>query len=145
MASVLNNNWKQELMKGTTTASLNGSGTTGVYAVLVDAGAPYTSTTFNTHTTFSQLSGTAGAVITATPVELTSKTFGVVSAGTFDAGDITFPSVPTAASAEAIVLYVRNAGVDATGLLVAYIDGISVTPNGGNITVTWSGSGIFTL
>lgn len=144
MASSLNLTWKNEIMKGTAAASLNGTGTTGVYAVLVDTGV-YSPANWTTHQFFSQLSG----VVSPTAVELTSKTFGTVSAGTFDAADITFTNVPTANNAEAIVLYVQNAGANSTWQLVAYIDtassGLPVTPNGGNITVTWNASGIFTL
>ncbi len=45
---------------------------------------------------------------------------------------------------EALVIY-QHTGVDATSELIAYIDtgvtGLPVTPNGGDITVTWdSGS-----
>jgi hypothetical protein len=46
------------------------------------------------------------------------------------------------------VIYV-DTGTAATSPLVAYIDtgvtGLPVTPNGGNITVTWNASGIFAL
>jgi hypothetical protein len=42
-----------------------------------------------------------------------------------------------------------DTGTAATSPLVAYIDtgvtGLPVTPNGGNITVTWNASGIFQL
>jgi hypothetical protein len=71
---------------------------------------------------------------------LTSKT---TTLGVFDAADITFSSV-TGDVSEALVIY-QHTGVDATSELIAYIDtgvtGLPVTPNGGDITVTWdSGS-----
>ena len=77
-------------------------------------------------------------------VSLTSKT---ITNGVFDAADVVFTSV-TGASIEAIILY-KNSGFAGTSPLIAYIDvvasGLPVTPNGGNITVQWAASGIFTL
>jgi hypothetical protein len=68
--------------------------------------------------------------------------------GVFDGADITFPSV-SGVSAEALVIYVKNAGANTTWRLVAYIDtgvtGLPVVPNSGNILVAWNASGIFAL
>lgn len=71
---------------------------------------------------------------------LTSKT---TTLGVFDAADITFSSVSGDVS-EALVIY-QHTGTDSTSELIAFIDtgvtGLPVTPNGGDITVTWdSGS-----
>ena len=59
--------------------------------------------------------------------------------GVFDAADITFGSV-TGDESEALVIY-QHTGSDATAKLIAFIDtgvtGLPVTPNGGDITVTW--------
>ena len=58
--------------------------------------------------------------------------------GAADANDITFTSV-TGASIEAIVLY-KDTGTDSTSPLIAFIDtatGLPITPNGGDIIVTW--------
>jgi len=58
--------------------------------------------------------------------------------GAADANDVTFTSV-TGASIEAIVLY-KDTGVDSTSPLIAFIDtatGLPITPNGGEIIVTW--------
>ena len=66
---------------------------------------------------------------------MTSKT---TTAGVFDAADVTFSSV-TGAVSEALVIY-KHTGSDATAQLIAYIDSatnLPVTPNGGDITVTW--------
>ena len=75
---------------------------------------------------------------------LSSKTF---TDGTFDAADITFSSV-TGDESEAVILYV-DSGSDATSRLICFLDtvasGLPVTPNGGDITVTWNASGIFDL
>lgn len=66
---------------------------------------------------------------------LASKT---TTLGVFDAADITFSSV-TGDVSEALIIY-QHTGTDATSELIAYIDsatGLPVTPNGGDITVTW--------
>lgn len=82
---------------------------------------------------------TAGGRV-AVSSSLASKT---VTGGVFDAADVTYTAV-TGDSVEAIVLY-KHTGTDATSNLIAYIDGVSVTPNGGNIVVSWNASGIFAL
>jgi hypothetical protein len=71
-----------------------------------------------------------------TPQVLASKTYNSPAGGVFDAADITFPSV-TGDSIEAIACYVNTAGADSTDPLILWIDGISATPNGGNITIQW--------
>lgn len=75
---------------------------------------------------------------------LATKTF---ANGTFDAADSTFTAV-TGASVEALIIYL-DTGTTTTSRLIAYIDtgvtGLPVTPNGGNITITWNASGIFTI
>ena len=145
MANALYPLWKQELMKGNTNALLNSAeGTTGVYAALVDSG---TYTFSKTHQFYSSLTGIQG-----TDQEITAKTQTADTSGSngavFDGNDVTFPSV-TGVSAEAIVLYRKNAGANTTWPLIAYIDtgvtNLPVTPNGGNITITWNASGIFGL
>lgn len=60
------------------------------------------------------------------------------TAGVADATDITYSAV-SGASVESIVIY-RDSGAEATSTLIAFIDtatGLPVTPNGGDITVTW--------
>ena len=130
MASAIYPKYKESVIQASANSSLAGSGTTGVYAALVDTG---TYTYSAAHEFYSDLSGIVG-----TDQELASKTF---VSGLLDAADSTFPSV-SGASVEAVVLYVKNAGANTTWRLVGYIDGISVTPNGGNIGVTWNASGI---
>ena len=138
MAHALSPLWKDALLQNSAGSSLAGSGTTGVYVALVDTG---TYTYSAAHQFYSSLSGVVG-----TDQEIgATKTF---TGGVFDGADVTFPSV-TGATAEALVLYVKNAGANTTWRLVAYIDtgvtGLPVTPNGGNIGVTWNASGIFAL
>jgi len=58
--------------------------------------------------------------------------------GVADASDTVFTSV-SGDECEALVLY-KDTGTPATSPLIAYIDtatGLPVTPNGGDITVTW--------
>lgn len=135
MANAVYPKFKEELLKGTSGTSLNGSGTTGVYVALVDTG---TYTYSSSHQYYSSIS--SGVV--GTPVELTSKSF---TNGLFDAADSTFSAV-SGSSAEALVFYVKNAGANTTWPLVAYIDtgatGLPVTPNGGDISVVYNASGI---
>jgi hypothetical protein len=55
--------------------------------------------------------------------------------------------VPSGAAITGIVIY-KDTGVASTSPLVAFIDtgtGIPVTPNGGDISVAWNASGIFSL
>ena len=71
----------------------------------------------------------------ATSGALASKT---ITNGVFDAADVTFTSV-TGDQAEAIVLY-KDTGAEGTSPLICYIDtgtNLPVTPNGGDITVSW--------
>lgn len=85
----------------------------------------------------------AGARV-ATSSALGSKT---VTNGVFDAADVTFSTV-TGDQSEAVIVY-KHTGTEGTSNLIAYIDsassGLPVTPNGGDITVSWNASGIFTL
>ena len=71
----------------------------------------------------------------AGPVTLTSKT---TTGGAADGADVTFTSV-TGASIESIIIY-SDSGTESTSPLIAYIDtatGLPITPNGGDIIVTW--------
>lgn len=138
MSNAIYELWKQELLKGNANSVLNSTeGATGVYAALVDTSVY----TFNqAHQFYSQLTGIVG-----TDQEITAKTQAL---GVFDGNDVTFPTV-TGASAEAIVLYRKNAGANSTWQLVAYIDtgvtNLPVTPNGGNIGLAFNAAGIFKI
>lgn len=138
MANAIYPLFKQELLKATAAAGLNGTGTTGVYVALVDTGT-------YTYSAAHQFYSSVVAAQIGTEQELTTKTF---VNGLFDAADTTFPSV-TGTTAEALVIFIKNAGANTTWTLVAYIDtgvtGLPVTPNSGNINVTWNASGIFQL
>lgn len=138
MANALYPKWKAALLQGSADSDLDGSGTTGVFCVLVDTG---TYTYSSAHEFYSSLSGIVG----------TDQEIGATKSytdGVFDGANLTFSSV-TGSTAEALVIYRKNAGANTTWRLVAYIDtgvtGLPVTPNGGDITITWDASGIFAL
>lgn len=138
MANAIYPKFKEALMGAAADSTLNAAeGTTGVFAALVDTG---TYTYSAAHEFYSSLSGIVG-----TDQEITTKT---ISNGTFDGDNVTFTAV-SGNSCEAIVLYRKNAGANTTWRLIAYIDtsvtGLPVTPNGGDIYITWNASGIFTL
>lgn len=136
MANALYNNYLEAVIQASANSSMAGSGTTGVYAALVDTG---TYTFSQTHEFYSSV--VAGQV--GTEVELGTKTF---TDGLFDAADSVFTAV-TGSTVEAIVIFIKNAGANTTWRLIGYIDtgvtGLPVTPNGGNINVGWNASGIF--
>lgn len=88
------------------------------------------------------LSSVAGAGRVATTAALGSKT---ATAGVFDSADTSFATV-TGDPSEALIVYQSSAVTggadvaDTSQRLIGYIDtatGLPVTPNGGNITVTW--------
>lgn len=138
MANAVYDLFKQELMKGTANNLLNSAeGATGVYCALVDTGV-YTFS--QSHQFYSSLSGIVG-----TDQEILAKT---QANGVFDGTDLTYTAV-TGNTVEALVLYRKNGGANTTWPLIAYIDtgitNLPVTPNGGNITITWNSTGIFKL
>jgi|SRR5215813_3725776 len=102
-----------------------------IRAILVDA-ADYT-VNLVTHDFLNDIP--SGARVATLGASLANKS---ASAGVADADNITFPTV-TGDPTEAVVLY-RHTGTESTSQLIAYIDtatGLPVTPNGGDITVTW--------
>lgn len=106
-----------------------------IKVALVDTG---TYTYSAAHDFYNDVSGVVG-----TPGTLGTKT---TTGGVFDAADTVFTAV-TGATVEALVIY-KDTGSSATSALIAYIDtgsGLPVTPNGGDITITWNASGIFAI
>lgn len=125
--------YKEAVIQSSANSSLTGT----VKVALVDTG---TYTYSAAHEFLSSLSGVVG----------TAQTIGATKSytnGVFDGGDVTFTAV-SGATVEALVLYI-DTGTAGTSRLVAYIDtgvtGLPVTPNGGDITITWNASGIFAL
>lgn len=132
MANAIYPKWKEAIAQSSANSSLTGT----VKVALVDAG---TYTYNSSHEFLSSLSGVVGTAQT-----IGTKTY---TNGVFDGDNVTFTAV-SGASCEALVIYI-DTGVAGTSRLVAYLDtgftGLPVTPNGGDITVTWNASGIFAL
>lgn len=77
---------------------------------------------------------------------LANKTLGTVAAGVFDADNTTFSAL-AGDPAEQLILF-EDSGTEATSDLLAMWDtatGLPLTPNGGDVVVTWHASGIWTF
>ena len=133
MANALYPKWKEQLLQFTANNNLS-SGT--VKVALVTSGYTYSST--------DQFYSSVSASVVGTPQTIGSKTF---TNGVFDGADVTFTAV-TGSQVTRLVIYI-DTGSAATSPLVAYIDtgvtNLPVTPNGGDIAITWNASGIFAL
>ena len=99
-------------------------------ALVSNAYSPVTAATGDQY--YSSVSGVIG-----TPATLTGKS---VTGGVFDAADLTFTSVTSTATVTQLVLY-KDTGTASNSPLIALIDsatsGLPVTPNGGDITISW--------
>jgi hypothetical protein len=134
MANAIYPLYKQALLDGGSNIDINDG---AVKVALVDTG---TYTYSSAHDFYDDVS--AGVV--GTPGAIANTT---VTNGTFDGDDVTFSAV-SGNTVEAIVIYI-DTGVAGTSRLVAYMDtsvaGLPLTPNGGDVTITWNASGIFAL
>lgn len=133
MANALYPKYKEAILQSAANSNMS-SGT--VKVALVDTG---TYTYSAAHEFYSSVTGVVG-----TPQTIGTKTF---TNGVFDGADVSFTGV-TGNSVEALIIYI-DTGTAGTSRLVAFIDtgvtGLPVTPNGGDISVTWNASGIFAL
>lgn len=133
MANALYPKWKQALLEFTANNDLDGQ---TVKVSLVTAGYTYSAS--------DQYYSSVSASAIGTPQTLGNKTF---TDGVFDADDVSFLSV-SGAQVVALVIYI-DTGSAATSPLVAFIDtgvtNLPVTPNGGDINITWNATGIFAL
>lgn len=79
-----------------------------------------------------------------TDVTLGTKTANGAGAdpGCFDAADAAFLLVPAGAAIDCLVCFI-DTGTPATSKLLWYIDGFTVTPNGGDVTVQWQNTAPF--
>lgn len=141
MANAIYPIYKTALGTAASNVSLNvDDATDGPFLALVDTG---TYTYSAAHDFYNDLSGIVG-----TDQRIVAPTFGSVSQGTFDGNNCTFTAV-SGNSVEALVIYRKNAGANTTWRLVCFLDtghtGLPVTPNGGDIIVSWHANGIFTL
>jgi len=138
VANAVWQHYKESILNGDSNSSLSvNTSTDGPFCALVDLG----TYTFNAaHQFYSSISGVVG-----TDQRITTPT---VTNGVFDGDDLTYTSV-TGNSVEALVVYRHNSGANTTWRLVLFEDtsvtGLPVTPNGGNIVVTWNASGIFQI
>lgn len=125
MANALYDNGRESFLKGEISWSSD-----NIKAVLVDTA------TYTVNLATDQfLSDIPVGERVATSSNFATKT---TAAGVADADDITFTAV-TGDQSEALVIY-QDTGVEGTSRLIAYIDtatGLPVTPNGGDISVTW--------
>lgn len=112
--------------------------TVNVAATLVNTTTDYTVDLVN-HEFFSSVTD----YLAVTPVNLTGKS---ITDGVFDSTlDVVFSSVAIDGSkdVDAIVIF-YDTGTPATSPLIAYYDQFTpVTPNGGDITIQFNGSGLF--
>lgn len=75
---------------------------------------------------------------------LASKTVGSVGVGVADAADTVFSAL-TGDPVESLILF-KDSGTETTSTLICRWDtatGLPLTPNGGDVTVVWSASGIY--
>lgn len=134
MANAIYPKFKEALLDGSANIDVN-DGT--VKAALIDTGV-------YTYSTAHDFWDDASAGVIGTPGTIANTT---VTNGLFDGDNVTFTAV-SGSTAEAIIIYI-DTGTPSTSRLVSYHDtsvtGLPVTPNGGDITITWNASGIFQL
>jgi hypothetical protein len=139
VANALYPRFKQSLLtEADANKSLDQTTTNAPFAALVTTSGGYTYS--SAHQFYSSLTNVQG-----TDVAITTPT---VVNGLFDGDDVTFTAV-SGTVIGAIVIYRKNTGANTTWRLVLYEDtsvtGLPVSPNGGNIVITWNASGIFQL
>lgn len=123
--------WKENVIQATANTSLGGT----VKCDLIDKTLYTYAATDRFHNIIA-----AGARI-GTAQTLTGKTF---TNGRFLASSITFTAV-TGNPVGAMDCWI-DTGTDSTSVLNVYIDGVIVTPNGGDITINWDATnGIWKL
>lgn len=139
MANAIYPFWKQSLMtEGDANKSLDQSGSNAPTVALITTASGYTYSA--SHQFYSSLSNIVG-----TPQPITSPT---VANGTFNGATVTFTAV-SGTVVGALAIYRQNIGSNSTWRLVLFEDtgvtGLPLTPNGGNVVISWNASGIFTL
>ncbi len=102
---------------------------------------------------YDDVDGAAGAAIVAdradsSEVPFTTKTIGSVAVGVFDADNLTYNSISGANDADYLTVFKYNVTAANATLILTWdsaTSGLPLTPNGGNVTVTFSASGILQL
>lgn len=132
MANILVNEGKYELLKGT--FGDISSGTTIKLALVNSSIGSVTATS-----TYSSVSGN---IVAGSTVSLSGKT---ITNNVFTASNPTISGVSSGISVKGYIVYFDNGSIQR---LIGFVDtgtGLPFTTNGGNITITFSGSGIFAL
>lgn len=127
MANTLYDNARELFLKGQLAWH-----TADIRACLVDK-TVYSAPNFATDTKYSDL----GLSIIANSPSFASKT---TAGGAAGAANITFTEVAEGDPAGALVIYAYDNGTPGDSILIAYLDdavGLPITPNGGDIVVTW--------
>jgi hypothetical protein len=136
MANVVYPTYKGFLRIAAANVSLDqNDATNGPFVALIDTGSYTYSAAHDMYDDLAGIIGTPGRIVAPS----------VAGNGLFDGNDVTFTAV-TGASIEALVVYRHNSGANTTWKLVFFEDtgvsGLPLTPNGGDITITWNASGI---
>jgi len=137
MANAIYDKYKEALLKGDADVALD-DGNFKVVLLNTD-NEPYMSTD-QFYSDVSSLANTVTATATLANVSLTN--------GVLNCDDVDFGPVADSTECEALLFYI-DTGNTVTSRLVAYmdtnIDGLPITPDGSNVEITWSTSGIFKL
>lgn len=140
MANAIYPKYKEALLDGDSDISLS-SGTVKISLVDADTTAYSSSNQF-----YSDLSAN-GIISTVTMANTT------VTNGVFNADDVTLPSVSantdiTDGVGDSLLIWIDTSNTS-TSRLVAWldtnVDGLPITPDGSNVSITWNASGIFQL
>jgi len=137
MANALYPKFKEALLnQAAGTSAINLSSDTNIKVALVNiSGSTNAYTYSSSHQYFSSVSTNSAAVV-ATSGALGNKT---VTNGVFDADDVTVTGVSGTNVIGALVIY-KDTNTAASSPLIAFLDsgtGLSITPNGGSVTVSW--------
>jgi hypothetical protein len=134
MANTWYPKFKEALLKDTVGLDITNAGV-AVKAVMVD-GADYTYSAAHEF-----LSDVPSGARVSTTAALTGKT---ATNGLFDAADSVFTAV-TGDPTEILIVYI-DTGVEGTSRLMLFLDtGVTITPSGIDLTLTWNVSGIAQL
>jgi hypothetical protein len=138
MANALYPKFKEALLnQAAGTAAINLSSDTNIKVALVNiTGSTNAYTYSSSHQYFSSVSTNSAAVVGISATGLANKT---VTNGVFDADDVTFTGVSGTNVIGALVIY-KDTNTAASSPLIAFLDsgtGLSITPNGGSVTVSW--------
>jgi len=137
MANVIYDKYKEALISASNDVALNAG---NLKVSLIDSDV----TMFgSTDEFYADLNSSVGVAATVTLTNVT------VTNGVLDADDVVFESVAnTTPESEALLFWIDTTNT-ATSRLVAWldtnIDGFPITPDGSNVDITWSTSGIFKL